>query len=286
MSANSLDEQEVRYQISQIKELPPLPQSLERLIEIIQSEVDSPGELESIISYDPSLVAKIVAVGNSAYYGSRGKIDTLARAICVIGFSQAKAICICALLMGMITNGQAIDETYREMLWKHCYASSKMVSEIIKKRPWLDRDEASVLGLLHDLGWIVMAAHFKEQFTAIFEAAARKNVPPWYVENQYGLIHTELGKLLALRWAFPEGLKAVIEFHHFPEKSKTCKTEVRLVYLANVLSHYQEYPELADDQITLSCCRELHISEEEWQDHIARVEQIWTEVDDLWNLLK
>ena len=73
MAINPLDENEIRYQIAQIKELPALPQSIKRLIEIIHSEIDTPGELESIIGYDPSLVAKVVMVGNTSYYGYRRK---------------------------------------------------------------------------------------------------------------------------------------------------------------------------------------------------------------------
>jgi HD-like signal output (HDOD) protein len=286
MSINPLDEQEICYQISQIKELPSLPQSFTRLIEIIQSEIDSPGELESIISYDPSLVAKLVMVANSAYYGYRGRVNTLSKAIKIIGVNQVKAICICALLLNLLVNGQAISGTYREMLWKHSYATSRVLAEMTKKRPWLEKDEASILGLLHDLGWIAMAAHFKEQFAAIFDTAVKRNIPPWCVDMQHGFMHTQLGKYLASRWAFPEVVKAVIEFHHSPERSKSFKTEVRLVYLANVLSHSHEYPELLNDEITLSHCRELFISEEEWQEYQESVELIWPEVDELWSLLR
>lgn len=178
MSISPSDEQEIRYQVAQVKELPPLPQSLKRLIEIIQTDIDSPSELESMISYDPSLVAKLVTIGNSTYYGFRGQVKTLSKAIQVIGVNQVKAISISTLLICMLANGNEISAVYREMLWKHSYICSRVVTAITRKRPWLDQDEASIFGLLHDLGWILMAAHFNEQFTAIIETAARTNVPP------------------------------------------------------------------------------------------------------------
>ena len=286
MASNPLDESEIRYQIAQIEELPALPQSIKRLIEIIHSEIDTPGELESIIGYDPSLAAKVVMVGNTAYYGYRGKVKTLSKAIAIIGVNQVKSICICTLLMNLLSNGRVISPVHREMLWKHSFASSKIAAEITKKRPWMNQDEAAVLGLIHDLGWIVMAMYFNEQFVAIFETAARRNIPPWCVEMQYGLAHTQLGKYLASRWAFPESFKAVIEFHHSPEMSKSFKTEVRLMHLVNVLSHSREYPELVNDEFTLSHCRELYICEDEWQEIQESMQNIWPEVDQLWNLLR
>jgi len=90
MSFIPLDEKEIRYQVTQITELPPLPLSLKRLIEIIHSEIDTPEELENIIGYDPSLAANLVMVGNSSCYGYRGKVSTLSEAIQIIGVEQVK----------------------------------------------------------------------------------------------------------------------------------------------------------------------------------------------------
>jgi HD-like signal output (HDOD) protein len=285
MSIIALDEQEIRYQVSQITELPPLPQSLKRLIEIIHSEIDTPGELESIICYDPSLVAKVIMIANSTYYGYRRKVDAISKAITIIGADQVKSICICTLLMSLLSNGHAVSAAHREILWKHAFACSRIAAEMTRKRPWMNGAEAAVLGIVHDLGWIVMATHFNEQFVAILETAAKRDIPPWCIEAQYGLEHSELGKCLAARWAFPEEFEAVIEFHHCPERSEHFKTEVRLMHLVNVLSHLHEYPELVDEEITLSTCRELYISEEEWEEYQESAERIRPEVDQLWNLL-
>ena len=286
MTINPLDEREIGYQISRIKELPPLPQSIRRLIEIIHSEIDSPGELESIIGYDPSLAAKMVMIGNSVYYGYRGKVNTLSKAIMTIGVNQVKSICIGTLHMSLLSNGHVISAAHREMLWKHSFASSRIAAEITKKRPWMNPDEAAVLGLIHDLGWIVMARYFNEQFVAIFETAARRNIPPWCVEMKYGLLHTQLGKYLASRWAFPGAFKAVIEFHHSPDMARSFKKEVSLMHLVNVLSHSREHPELVNGRVALCQRRELYISEDEWHDYQEGVELIWPEIDQLWNLLK
>ena len=285
MPNNPLDDKEIRFQVSQIKDLPPLPQSLRRLIEIIHSEIETSGELESIICYDPLLVAKIIMIANSTYYGHRRQVKTISKAITLVGADQVKSICICTLLMSLLSTGNVISAAHREMLWKHAFACSRIAAQITRKRPWMNGTEAAVLGIVHDLGWTVMATHFNEQFVAIFETAARRKIPPWYVETQYGLEHTRLGKYIAARWAFPQEFEAVIEFHHSPEKSRCFKTEVRLMHLVNVLSHLREYPELVNEESTLSNCRDLYISEEEWEEYQEIVERIWPEVDQLWNLL-
>ena len=285
MSIKPLDDIEIRYQVSKIEELPSLAHSSKRLIEMIQSEITTPGEIESIVRHDPSLVAKILMVANSSYYGCRRQVNSIPKAITVMGADQIKTISICTLLMGLISNGNSIDPALREMLWKHAFACSRIAAEITKKRPWIDANEASALGLLHDLGWIVMATCFNKQFTVIFETSARNNIPAWFVEMQYGLGHTELGTYLAARWALPDEFRAVIEFHHFPDKSNSFKTEVKLMHLVNILSHSREYPYLVNEESTLSQCRELYISEEEWEDYQEGLGSIWSEVDLFWDLL-
>lgn len=286
MSTIPLDEQEVRYQISQIRELPPLPQSLQRLIEIIHDEIESAEELESLILYDQALTAKILRMANSTYYGCRGKINNVSRAIVLIGLDQAKSICLCALFMNLFSNGLSIDPLLREHLWKHSFATSRIAVEMASKRPWLNREDAAVLGLIHDIGYLVMATCFREHFSSILETASNRKCPVWCVEMQVGLSHTQLGKYLAARWAFPEAFQAVIEYHHAPDRSRSYQAEVKLIYLANVLSNSPQYPELLDDAATLSYCGELHISEEEWQEYQDGLELIWPQVDQLWNLLK
>ncbi len=285
MSINKLPENEITYLVSQITELPLLIRSFKRLIEIICFEADSAKELGTIIGYDQALAAKVLMIANGTNYGYRGKVNTLSKAITVIGGDRVKPICTYNLLMNLLSNSGAISPAQREMLWKHSVAGSRVAAVIAKKRPWIDREEAEVFGLIYDIGWLVMLAHFNEQFTAIFETAARKNMPPWSVEMQYGLPHTELGKYLVARWAFPEAFKAVIEFHHCPQRSKSFKTEVIFIHLVDALCNSREHPELVSEEMTLSLCRQLFISEEEWLEYQQSMEKIWSEVDQLWNLL-
>jgi HD-like signal output (HDOD) protein len=282
----AINEQEIRYQISRIKDLPPLPQSLGRLLEIIQDEIESSVELESIICYDQALAAKVLRIANSTYYGFRRKVKTISRAIVILGFNQARTICLCNLLMNTVSNGRPIDPIMRETLWKHAFATSRIAGEIAKRRPWIKSDEALVLGLVHDIGHLVMATYFSEQFESIMKTASKRKSPPWCFEMQVGLSHTEIGKCLASRWALPESMQAVIEFHHTPNRSESYKSEVKLIYLADVLSNSRHYPLLLTDEATLSCCRELYISEDEWEDYQNSLDYIWSEVDQLWDLLR
>jgi putative nucleotidyltransferase with HDIG domain len=280
-----MDDREIHYCISKIDDLPPLPGALQRLMEIIHDEVASPRELESLILYDQSLSARILRIANSTYYGRRGEVRTISKAVLNLGFEKVKSICLCALLMEMFADNRALSRAQREALWKHAFATARIAREMATRRPWLDKEDAYLLGLLHDIGRVLMAVYFSDHYQTVEALAHKRKLPPWCVEFHYGLLHTEVGKWAALRWGFHESLQRVIEFHHMPGKSTSYAPEVKTIYLANVLANSREYPELVDDPCTLACCKDLYISEEEWDGYRGALSDIWLEVDQLWNLL-
>ena len=279
------NEQEILYRVSQVADLPPLPLALQRLLQMVQHEIGSLKDLEKVIRYDQALSARILRLANSAFFGCRGKTNTLARALILIGLEQAKRICLCALLLELFSSGTILEPQERERIWKHAFATARMASEVAAKRRWVSPDEAYLLGLLHDLGKLIMALHFREHYQAISELARHRKVPTWCVESEYGMSHAVIGKWVAVKWSFPEVFHKVIEFHHHPDRSPTFKSEVKLIHLANVLVISREHPELLTDARTLDCCRDLFVTEDEWNGYQARMELIWPEVDQFWALL-
>ena len=153
--------QEAFHRVAGVADLPPLAGALERLLEVIYSEVASVRELESIILYDQALAAKLLRLANSSFYGSRGQVYTVAQAIMLIGFEQVKSICLCVLLMQLYSDAPALSVGQRERLWKHAFAAAHMAREVARVKPWVSKELAYVLGLFHDLGRLTMAVHFK-----------------------------------------------------------------------------------------------------------------------------
>ena len=64
------------------------------------------------------------------------------------------------------------------------------------------------------------------------------------------------------------------------------KFEVKLIFLANALANSKAYPEYLTDKLTLSFLRELYIPEEEWQQSIEKVKEVWLQSDAMWSLFK
>jgi HD-like signal output (HDOD) protein len=284
MVAQGYDEK-VRSMIAQAKSLPPMPMAVLQLMEFIRNDDATVDEFVSAILRDQALSAKLLRIANSAYFGLCGKVSTLSRAVMAIGFREVRNLCLCAVLLDHFPTDQ-IDEEARKKLWEHAFATARFANVIAHQRPWMNKEEAYILGLLHDFGRLVILYYFNEHYCRIKELANLVKIPFFMAEWQYGITHTQVGKWLSKKWHFPKIYECVLEYHHFPWKSPTFQKETKLIYLADVLANYLEYPELAVSDATMQCCKELYIPEEEWQGYCDRVMGVWEQVNSLWRILK
>lgn len=283
---DAIDAREARFRIAQIADLPPMPLALHRLLAVFQEESASTRKIEGMIQVDQSLCSKILRIANSSYYGFRGKIASLSRAMLVIGLDEVKAVCFSLLLLELLSDKKVLTSRQRERFWKKALVVAKIAAVMARRRPWMGEEDAYCLGLLHDLGEVMMAVHLKDHYRCLQELARASDVPVWRAESLYGLGHGLVGRWVALKWGLPQVFVRVLEFHHEPEAAPSFKAEVKMIHLANLLSDAGDGPEMLNDTFTLACCNDLCISEEEWEEYEEQVPLIRAEVDQLWDLMK
>jgi len=152
MEISLFDEQESRCLVSRVIDLPPLPTALQRLVEIIQSEMGSLNDLERVIRYDQACRQSSSHCKLDLLRLPRGQIRTIARALVLIGFEQAKRVCLCALLMELFSSGKALILD-REILWKEAFATAKFAGEIASRRRGTPRKLMSLACFMILVGW-------------------------------------------------------------------------------------------------------------------------------------
>jgi HD-like signal output (HDOD) protein len=279
------EDRQRRAKVLQLKTLPPIPKTLLRVVEICQDDKAPLSDLEAIIMGDQALSAKILRLANAAYYGACGKVGSLSRGFVTLGFQEVRNICLCSLLMEYFTSNK-VDQESQKQLWQHSFATARMARQLAKHRPWMNQEEAYLVGLLHDIGRVVMLIHFHDDYAMIHQLAEDLKIPYYLAEWHYGITHTRIGRWLAIKWHFPVLFQQVLEYHHVPWQCTSFHKETKLIYLANVLAHYRSYPEYATVEPTKFCCKELYIPEEEWLGYCEQMESVWREVDLFWQMLR
>jgi putative nucleotidyltransferase with HDIG domain len=213
-----MDKDEIQIKIySKIDELPTLPVVLPKLLSLMENEKSHTSDIIDTISHDPALTSKVLKVANSAYYGFQREISSLERAVVLLGFNMVRTL---ALSIGIIRNMPADKPNPYfswEGLWMHSLAVATVMQELGRRFGRGDGSEyLFIIGLLHDVGKVVLDQFFSEPFRQALEDSCNQEKVELHVAERsvFGFDHGEIGAMLLSRWKFPEKITDCIAFHH------------------------------------------------------------------------
>ncbi len=189
-------------------------------------------DISSIVEPDASLCAQLLRVANSAYFGLRGKVNSIQKAVMLIGVDEVRNLSLAICLANQFKTGTLAKGFNLRQFWVHNLLSSFCAREVGRGKPFLDLDEVYLMGLLHDLGRLAMAQVMPDDFNLIEVKARKLNITPWEIERTHGVTHTVIGRILADRWSLSEEMSDVLEFHHEPTKSKKYSRECAIINIA------------------------------------------------------
>ncbi|HHE46813.1 MAG TPA: HDOD domain-containing protein, partial [Bacteroidetes bacterium] len=231
-----------RRKIAQISALAPLPELAQKIMELTHEPSYSPKDLAELVKQDQSLTAKILKIVNSAYYGFPRKIGNIDRAIVILGFNEVSNITIAACLMQVFPDDGEEKQLFdRRMFWTHTLGTAYIARALSGSVKDVSRRDAFVMGLLHDLGKVVLDQHFNEVFKYLLAAAAERNEPLHKVSHEILKIdHAEIGGIIAESWKLPPKLVRAITYHHSPGLARLDDHSVHIAHLANCFCHIKD----------------------------------------------
>ncbi|QJB55420.1 HDOD domain-containing protein [Pseudodesulfovibrio sp. zrk46] len=216
-------------------QLPALPQVFLELQQAINAENTSADDLAEIISQDPSLTAFLLRMVNSAFYSLPMQIDTISRAVTVVGVNQLSTLAVGTSVMSLFNDVPA-DVLDMEQFWKHSVACGLIARRLCRVTGKGDPERAFVAGLLHDIGQLILLQAEPERATAVLGHARSKDVLLWAEEQKLlGFDHATLGGMLLRKWNFPFVLVSAVLDHHQPKKSYK-EHEPALVHCAETIA--------------------------------------------------
>lgn len=204
-----------------LKNLPPMPQVISKVREIMANPLSSFKDIANVIEKDQAIAAMILKTANSAYYGMSGKVSSIHQASVVLGYkslSEILTVVGSAGLLGKRLKGYGMDSGD---LWRHSL-SVAVGSQIIvgMKNPSME-NEAFSAGLLHDTGKLPLDKYIVEKKDAFRKLQTGTQQSLLNAEKQlFGFNHAETAFELCNIWNMPPFQANAIKYHHCPSASE------------------------------------------------------------------
>lgn len=227
---------EKRQKLLQSTELKVMPVIAQKVIQLVNSTTSSVDQLERTLASDPGLTAKILRMANSPYYGLQNEVTTISMAIVVLGFKSLKSLVLTAATKSTYTNPGPI----QELLWEHAICAAiacRNAIPLIAKS--ISPDEAFIVGLLHDVGKVIINNQEPRVYKTVWKKAALRGAHIAGIEFQYFQItHAELGGIVLRHWHMPEDNARAIELQHngfrgIPDKGEQYRDIISLIHLGD-----------------------------------------------------
>ncbi|WP_310599118.1 HDOD domain-containing protein [Desulfobulbus sp.] len=201
--------------IKKFKKIKTLPHIVTKLAQLINDENSTLQDFEEVIRLDPALVARLLTLVNSSYFGLTRKVDSISRAVALLGMKNLHNIAVTDALQHMLRSHSGTTEFSPQALWLHSAASGICCKMIAERIFALNGDDAYLCGILHDIGLIVVMEADPEVFLKLIGQLEPGG--PSLVVLERELLqtdHSAIGYMLAQEWRLPEAIADAIRDHH------------------------------------------------------------------------
>lgn len=226
--------------LESIEELPMLSAVAVSINGMLQDMDTSADELSNVIEKDPAIVAKLLKLTNSSFFGFSSKVSNTAHAVVILGFNTVlNAVLSMAVIDALGAGHDKRSGLDMSEFWNHAVAVA-VVSRHLSRSRGHRHENAFTAGIIHDIGKIVMAQYFKERFLVLMDYVSAEGVTFRTAEKRlFPMGHDAMGAFLSRRWHLPDDLSAAIAQHHHPEMMPEVNQLALVVHAADAIVNVQ-----------------------------------------------
>jgi putative nucleotidyltransferase with HDIG domain len=232
--------------VKDISGLVTLPDVYLRINRLVEDPDSSSADIAKAVSQDASFTVKLLKLANSALYSFPSTVDTVTKAVTIIGTSQVRSLSL-SLSVASSFEGLPNDLVSMRNFWKHSLLCALAARHLCREARRCDADALFTAGLLHDIGELIIFNRLPEQAkeALLMVIHSQEEMTVSEAENQIiGFDHSAVGGALAKQWNLPTVLQECITWHHAPAKAEKHPREVSLIHIANTLAQLAEVDSL------------------------------------------
>ncbi len=216
--------------------LPEIPTIIFKLNDTIADPFASADDIAQVISQSPGLSALLLRIVNSAFYGFPSRIDTITRAVTIIGSKEVSALAAGITTMEIFKD---IPESVFDMraFTQHSLACGILARILAASGNIRNTEQLFVSGLLHDIGRMVLFNYFPQQAGSMLADSFGGEVALYDLEKRVlGFRHTDVAADLFEKWKFPVTLSQNVSYHHRPMAAQD-PAKAAIIHLSDIIAH-------------------------------------------------
>lgn len=204
--------------IDRIKNCPTLPSLPAIAVQVLDAakkqEVDI-AEIARIISKDPALSGKILRTVNSSFYARAQAVSTISQSLVILGLQSVKTLVLGFSLVSNLSAGK--QKGFKHLgYWKHSIYNATAARLIAGKLGVVQHEEAFLIGLLADIGTLVLDQVLGQEYSDAV-AAADSHVELSALERAaFEMTHADVSGIMAEQWKLPPLLSVPVSHHDRP----------------------------------------------------------------------
>lgn len=215
-----------------------LPDVYHKIDQVINHPSSSVEQIARVVGKDQALSAKLLRLVNSSFYGLSSRVDSIARAITIVGVRELLTL---AMGISVVSAFKGVAPGYVSMksFWDHSVCCGVFARVLAAKMGIREEERFFLAGLMHDLGRMIL--YMKAPF-AMAEAVSlsSKGEPLYQAEREVlGFDHAHLGYYAMKEWKIPSGIYELVRFHHNPQGARS--PEDLLLHVADAFAVASRY---------------------------------------------
>ncbi len=194
-------------------QLPALPQSAIRLLQLSQDPENGPAEFAVPIETDPGLTGQVLKFVNSSYFGFAREISSIKLAITLVGIRTIKNFALWSAVFSLMPNPKCGPFDLK-CLWQDSLRRGLFARLMGRLLGQADSEDLFAAALLQDMAIPLLAKELPEEYDKLFEARRGGRTRLSGLEQErFGWTHAEAASIMARRWSLPEEFANLIESH-------------------------------------------------------------------------
>jgi putative nucleotidyltransferase with HDIG domain len=226
---------ELQSLIAKSVTLASLPETVTRTQTLINSPGSSAAEIGDSLSHDPALTARLLQIVNSPYYGFATQVDTVSRAITLIGTLELLDLVLATSVIRLFKDIPP-ELVTMDKFWEHSLYTAVIARILAQRGRAPNVERYFIAGLIHDIGELVLFSQRPRQSAEVLRLVQEQPGELLAAERQvFGFTHGQVGAELARAWNLPPSLVTAIQYHHAPADADSFQLEAAIVHCADAI---------------------------------------------------